>query len=737
MTRFRLGGLIALSIAALLGIATAAQAAVSVGHSGWFWGDPQPQGNTLRGIDFGGSRGYAAGDFGTLLRTDDRGETWEGLPTGITAPLADVRVIDANTVVIGGACALRRSDDAGRTFSRLPWTASDQNCPSPIAAFHFPSAAVGYLMTEDGSILRTDDGGTTFARKTSVPGTRSAGGSRTPTDIFFTGNDAGVVTTVGGGDGKVFRTTDGGNSWTEVASAPHPAGSSPNGLNGLEFVGGTGYAVGQRKTLLQSKDSGATWAPRPLTGVPGAPNLTSLGCAHASTCLITEASGGQLFRTTDGGKNGTSVTPSTDPIFAVAFSSATRPVAVGDGGATVVSADSGSTWAPVGGSISGSGFDRLRATNSQIAQVGGNNGVLARTTDGGDSWFTVGVPTTGAVKDASFPTANNGFALDNVGGAFKTINGGSAWSILNTGTARKPKSILAPGSDRVLLVGPKGMRLSTDGGNSFESVRSKAVRGRLLADAEPAGSALLAFGEETLAISKDDGDSWQKVHPPKNQELVDADFVSGKKGYVLTTTGLVMKTTTGGDKWKALPGVGTNLGSGISFSSSQAGYLTLSRFGSESFGYALRTVNGGKTWQPQLIAPNDIDLWEAGSTGFAITQGGGGFFATNSGGQAGRPSSLTLSEANRKASSASAGTRQVKVIGKLSPPEGGEQIVVSFRKESSPSWRSQTLTAASNGRFTARFKVRKRSFVVAQWSGDDERAGAGSKVLELKPAKRR
>jgi hypothetical protein len=79
----------------------------------------------------------------------------------------------------------------------------------------------------------------------------------------------------------------------------------------------------------------------------------------------------------------------------------------------------------------------------------------------------------------------------------------------------------------------------------------------------------------------------------------------------------------------------------------------------------------------------------------------------------------------------------VKVIGKLSPPEGGEQIVVSFRKESSPSWRSQTLTAASNGRFTARFKVRKRSFVVAQWSGDDERAGAGSKVLELKPAKRR
>ena len=178
---------------------------VSVGHSGWFWGDPQPQGNSLHGIDFVGSRGYAAGDFGTLLRTDDGGATWEGLPTGITAPLVTVRVIDSNTVVIGGDCALRRSDDGGKTFTRLPWTGSDQSCPSPIASFAFPSPSVGYLMTEDGSILRTDDGGQTFSKKTSIPGSRSAGGSRSPTDIFFTGAETGVVTTSGGGDGKVFH----------------------------------------------------------------------------------------------------------------------------------------------------------------------------------------------------------------------------------------------------------------------------------------------------------------------------------------------------------------------------------------------------------------------------------------------------------------------------------------------------------------------------------------------------
>jgi photosystem II stability/assembly factor-like uncharacterized protein len=734
MGRFRLGALIALSISALLGSAAMAQAApVSVGHSGWFWGDPQPQGETLNGIDFAGSRGYAAGDFGTLLRTDDAGMTWEGLPTGITAPLVNVRVVDANTVVIGGDCALRRSDDGGQTFTRLPWTASDRNCPSPIAAFHFPSAAVGYLMTEDGSILRTDDQGATFALKTSVPGTPSTGGSRTPTDIFFTGADTGVVTTRGGGDGKVFRTTDGGNSWTEVASASAPT-APPHGLNGLEFVGGTGYAVGDGKTLLQSTDSGATWAPKALTGAPGSPNLTSIGCADATTCLITEASGGQLVRTTDSGDNGTSVTPSTEQIFAVAFASATRAVAVGAGGATVTSDNTGSTWAPVGARISGSGFSHLRATNSQIAQVGGSNGVLARTIDGGNSWFTVGVPTTGAVQDASFPTQNDGFALDDLGGAFKTTNGGTTWSILDTGASKPPDAIVALDANRVLLVGPEGLRLSTDGGNSFEAVRSKAVRGRSLDDVDLAGGVILAFGRRTLAVSKDDGASWRKVKPPKKKRLRDADFLTARKGYVLTTAGGVVKTSNGGKDWKGLPGIGTDQGEGITFSSPEAGYLTTLEFGGEQFGYALRTRDGGKTWQPQLIGPALVDVWDAGPTAFAITEGGGGFFATTTGGQAGSPSNLTLDVSKRRLV---AKKTHVKVVGKLDPPEGGEQVVLSFRKAGSSDWRSQTLTAASNGRFTARFKIRKRSFVVAQWSGDDERAGTGSKTLRLKPKKKK
>ena len=733
----------ALVVCALLGGAQVANAApVSVGHSGWSWGDPRPQGNTLQGLDFAGARGYAAGGFGTLLRTDDAGETWAGVPTGLTDALRKVRVIDANTVVIGGACALRRSDDGGQSFTRLPWTSSDEDCPSPITSFHFPSPSTGYLLTGDGSVFKTTDGGNTFSRVTSIPGTPSSGGSRTPTDIFFTDDNAGLATT-GEGDGKVFRTTDGGNSWTEVASANRP-------LRALLFVaGGTGYAVGSGATMLQSIDSGASWSPQTLTGVPGNLDLTSVDCADALTCLVTESSGGRLVRTTDGGVTGSLVTPSTERIFAAAFSTLTRSVAVGNGGATVESDDGGMTWSPIGGRISGRDFQRLRSSSPQLAQAGGSNGTLARTTDGGTTWSTVGVPTTQPILDNSFPALDVGYALDTGGGAFKTQNGGMSWQILSTGTTVAPNSLLAVDPSVVLLIGPRGVRRSTDGGGSFQAVGSKKVRKAGLSNADSAGGEVVAaWGARTLLVSNNGGQSWKsKRLPGDRSRLDDVDFVSARVGYALTTDSRVWRTKNGGKKWKDVPGIGTSAGFDLSFSDPNTGYVSSDTLGpEETFGFGFRTTNAGRSWQPQLIAETAVEVWDAGPTGFALTLPGvdangaplaSSFFATTTAGQAGTPSSLTIKKGKGRSARADATQskrKRIRVVGTLSPPEGGERIVVSIRQKGK--WSSQVVTAASNGQFTASFNVKRTSFVVAQWSGDDDRAGAGSRALKLKVKKK-
>ncbi|MGB2711452.1 MAG: hypothetical protein WBC33_08030, partial [Conexibacter sp.] len=159
--------------AALLSAALAAPAtaSVQVGSSGWQWGNPLPQGNTLRTMSFAGQTGYAAGDFGTLLKTTDGGTTWSGLPVGTLQELSIVQAVDAQTVVAGGGCVARRSADAGATFAAMTFTPLESNCRARLADMSFVSPTDGFLLLTDGAVLATTDGGAQFSPRTALPGT--------------------------------------------------------------------------------------------------------------------------------------------------------------------------------------------------------------------------------------------------------------------------------------------------------------------------------------------------------------------------------------------------------------------------------------------------------------------------------------------------------------------------------------------------------------------------------------
>ncbi len=709
---------------ALLGlIVVGALGAVSVGHSGWNWGSPQPQGNDLNGLDFAGGRGYASGAFGTLLRTDDAGQSWVGIATGLTQPLLRVRAIDANTVAIGGGCALRLSDDGGASFRRLPWTPSDQSCPSELASFSFPNTTTGYLLTEDGSVLRTDDGGQSFSRRTSVPGTISAGGGAHGADIFFTGPDTGVAIA---GE-RIFRTTDGGNSWTQV--------SSGQSLNAVTFANANvGYAVGtvqipmvgRRPTMLRTPNGGQTWTPVSLAGAGTGLDLTSLDCSGPQTCLVAESTGAQILRTTDGGATVTAISPSTQPIFAVAFDTPTQVVAVGKGGTIVVSTNGGLNFSPVGGRISGQGFGPVSTSAAGIATAGADNGILARSVDGGRTWTTIGVPTPARVVTASFPNVNVGYALDANGGVFKTANGGGSWTVLGTGTSARAKSVLALNPNVVLLLEPKGLRRSTNGGASFNRVADGDVKQTPLSIVgQISGQSVFAAGKKRLVVSGDGGKTWSNVPlPTKRFKLLDADMLSAKVGYASGTDRRLWKTTNGGRTWSGLPAVGAGFTGPISFSSEKRGFADGGVNVGGVSGYVLATKDGGQSWQPQVIAGNAVNVWDSGSVAFANTSGGSFFFTTTRG-SAGIASKLKIKQVKKKAKTA-------KIAGTLRPANGGEQIFVSSRVAKTPVWTTRFITAASNGKFNATIgKVKSLTFVVAQWAGDGPRAGAGTKALRI------
>ncbi len=251
MRKLRWSGMAALAACALAALPAAAQANVQVGSSGWLWGNPLPQGNTLRAMAFAGTTGYAVGDFGTLLKTTDAGDTWTGLPAGTFSNLTEVQVLDANTVVAGGGCVARLSTDGGQTFSRIAFTPVESSCPdgSHLAALSYVNAQHGYLVLNDGSVFETTDG-QQFATKTAIPGTKQAGGGVVPTDAAFTSDTGGYVTT---SDGNIYVTTDSGVSWKSVSATNRP-------VRAITFASASvGYAVGDSSLFLKTSDGGATW----------------------------------------------------------------------------------------------------------------------------------------------------------------------------------------------------------------------------------------------------------------------------------------------------------------------------------------------------------------------------------------------------------------------------------------------------------------------------------------------
>ena len=65
--------------------------------SQWHWQNPLPQGNNLRGASFvDASTGTVVGEYGTIVRTTDGGNSWTIQASGTTQTLWAVSFTDAN-----------------------------------------------------------------------------------------------------------------------------------------------------------------------------------------------------------------------------------------------------------------------------------------------------------------------------------------------------------------------------------------------------------------------------------------------------------------------------------------------------------------------------------------------------------------------------------------------------------------------------------------------------------------
>jgi hypothetical protein len=111
-------------------------------------------------------------------------------------------------------------------------------------------------------------------------------------------------------------------------------------------------------------------------------------------------------------------------------------------------------------------------------------------------------------------------------------------------------------------------------------------------------------------------------------------------------------------------------------------------------------------------------------TDYALA-GSSALYATTVGGDIGSASTLSLSARPR----ALKRPGRVVVSGRLSPADGGEEIVVSTFQGGR--WIHKLATAASNGTFVTRWPIRSKATFVAQVLGDADHRGAGTKPLTV------
>lgn len=286
-----------IAFAALLGLGSAA---VTVSQSGWSWGNPAPQGNTLTASDFVQRRGYAVRAAGTVLRADNGGATWSGLNTGSAADLDRLQVIDPETLVVlgGGGCVLRRSDDGGATFHKI-FIATETSCPAPVRAATFFDQQTGYILLKDGSLLRTTDAGQLFARQTAVPGTQASNNA--------TGRQAYALV----GDNHLFFTNVGSHAGKPSGLSVKPsvkgftAKSLKNAKGKLTLTGTLLGAIGGEQIVVSRRDvAGGRWRHQTVVAGANGGSFTTAWKIKRSSVFVAQWRG-------DSGRRGEASTPVT------------------------------------------------------------------------------------------------------------------------------------------------------------------------------------------------------------------------------------------------------------------------------------------------------------------------------------------------------------------------------------------------------------------------------------------
>ena len=268
-----------------------------------------------------------------------------------------------------------------RLVAQNGWTAST---PAPgtedLTSVFFADAQHGWVGADAGHLYRTVDGGKTWTRQYPPA-------SEAISDIHFRNADTGYILS----NNAVLGSHDGGAHWTTAIRFPQSGDGDNIDLYSIHFASDTkGWVVGSvsrndnivDNVLIATEDGGQTWTQRTTPTKNELMHLDFVDDAHG--WLV--GADGTVLATTDGGQHWIKQTSGTDALlYHVDFTSQTLGWVVGERGTMLRTESGGRTWSAVSTGSSAT-LMSVQFVDDLHGWTIGKKGVILQTEDGGKTW---------------------------------------------------------------------------------------------------------------------------------------------------------------------------------------------------------------------------------------------------------------------------------------------------------------------------------------------------------------
>jgi photosystem II stability/assembly factor-like uncharacterized protein len=612
--------------------------------SQWTLQSPLPTQRGLNAMDYVNSNlGYVVGEYGTILKTNDGGNHWIPMNSGVTLEFNFVHFFDENTGIVAGPNGLLKTADGGTT-----WLLQNQD---PLGHhLFFIDKNTGYFTRDSTSlsaslnipstyskVYKTVDGGIHWSLSAVIPlATLSIQFLNTTVGYAagqqVSGNiDSGYMTT-----SILMKTRDGGHSWETLYVGPN--GGSLQSVQFLDTAKGFASelqwedGVGYKCAFLKTQNAGKTWIKTQLETSKGASLYPqSIQFVTENAGYITEIDG-LIWRTDNGGLTWSTVTEFASQNaysrFQLQFTDAgSGYVLSNNSGANYLlkSLDSGNTWSPQSKEATTGSLFSVSFPSADTGYAVGNGYQILKTTNGGEDWLTqnngmtppsgpgftfVGLTSIDVRGSAGYAVGGSiwthpsaSYDTETKGKIIKTVDGGNTWSIVNTGD-RILTAVQIIDSMTVYAIGWKS-RLGPDTASFLKSLDGGYTWFTVDIPMHSTGAMYFTngkvgyiIGDDSLNVTKDGGDTWLRIAMPLDKKPTAIHFPNANTGYVVGEDGAIWKTSDAGLQWvRQNSGTTKNLTS-VYFVDTERGYAVGNATYDDSANASnvLKTIDGGEHW---------------------------------------------------------------------------------------------------------------------------------------------